>query len=142
MYTVVDACVGCNVRGQDGNPRQLGLATYIERPVKRLYDAFEPNDDRGEPALLLILNRYKPMGLTTEGDFKSTHPCYGSMRSDINQVVLDSATWEQSAVFRLEQSYAVAFYTHNDYMECVIPYEYRVSAMATSLIIWCSCPTV
>jgi type III restriction enzyme len=42
----------------------------------------------------------------------------------INQVVLDTATWEQSAAFRPEQAAVVACYARNDHLECVIPYEY------------------
>jgi type III restriction enzyme len=95
-----------------------------ERAVERLCDAIEPNDERGELPLLPILNRYKPSDSTAEVDFKTTRPCYGTMKSHINQVVLDTLTWEQSAAFRLEQSDAVLCYARNDHLEFVIPYEY------------------
>lgn len=84
----------------------------------------EPDDDQGEPPLIPIPNRYKPIGSTAEVDFKTTRPCYATIKSHINQVVLDTATCEQSAAFRLEQSGAVAFYARNDHLEFVIPYEY------------------
>jgi hypothetical protein len=57
-------------------------------------------------------------------DFKTTRPCYATIKSHINQVVLVTITWEQSAAFRLEPSDAVAFYARNDHLEFVIPYEY------------------
>jgi type III restriction enzyme len=125
VYGVVDAYVRRKVHWQDCHPCELGLSTYVERAVERLYDAIEPNDDQGEPPLLPILNRYKPMGWTAEVDFKTTRPCYATIKSHINQVVLDTVTWEQSAAFRLEQSDVVAFYTRNDHLEFVIPYEYQ-----------------
>ena len=107
VYAVVDAYVRRKVRWNGCHPCELGLATYVERAVERLYDAIEPDDDQGEPPLLPILNRYKPIGSTAEVDFKTTRPCYATIKSHINQVVLDTTTWEQSAAFRLEQSNAV-----------------------------------
>jgi len=107
------------------DPRELGLETYVRRIVERLLDAIEPNDEEGEPPLLPILNRYKSTGSTAEVSFKTTRPCYGTTRSHINQVVADTATWEQSAAFRLEQAKKWVFcYARNDHLECVIPYEY------------------
>ena len=46
------------------------------------------------------------------------------MKSHIDQVVLDTQTWESSAGFRLESSDAVLFYARNDHMGLTIPYEY------------------
>lgn len=68
--------------------------------------------------------RYKPLGSTAEGDFKTTRPCDGTTKSHINQVVLDTMTWEQSAAFRLEQSQGVVCYARNDHLEFAIPCEY------------------
>lgn len=72
-----------------------------------------------------ILNRYKSIGSTDNVDFITTRPCYGTIKSHINQVVLDTGTWEQSAVFRIEQSRNVSFYARTDGMEFAIPYDYR-----------------
>ncbi len=125
VYRLVEEYVRRKVHWQDCHPCELGLATYVERAVERLVDAIEPDDTQGEPPLLPILNRYKPMGSTAEVDFKTTRPCYGTVKSHINQVVLDTGTWEQSAAFRLEQSPAVICYARNDHLEFVIPYEYQ-----------------
>ena len=46
----------------------------------------------------------------------TTRPCHGTHRSHINQVVLDTQTWERSACFWLEQSEAVAYYVRNDHL--------------------------
>ena len=103
---------------------ELGLETYVKRTVERLLEVIEPDDEKGEPPLLPILNRYKPIGSTSSVDFKTTRPCYHTAKSHINLVAADTATWEQSAAFRLEQSKNVAFYARNDHLEFVIPYEY------------------
>ena len=68
----------------------MGLETYVDRTVGLLVTAIEPNDESGEPPLLPILNRYKPIGSTAEVDFKTTRPCHGTLRSHLNQVVLDT----------------------------------------------------
>jgi type III restriction enzyme len=92
--------------------------------VERLRDGIVPDQAEGEPPLLPILNRYKPIGTTAEVDFKTTRPCHGTQKSHIDQVVVDTSSWEASATFRLEACAAVAFYARNDHLELTIPYEY------------------
>ena len=120
---LVDAYVATKVQWRGCDPRELGLETYVQRTVGRLLDAIEPNDAAGEAPLVPILNRYKPTGSTAQVDFKTTRRCYGTTKSHINQVVLDSG-WEQTAAVRMEQSAAVACYARNNGMELTIPYEY------------------
>jgi len=121
----VDGYVRGKVDFRNEHPCELGLDTYVTRVVERMLNAIEPNDAQGEPPLLPILNRYKPIGSTDGVDFKTPRPCVGTTISHINLVVADTATWEQIATFRLEQSKAVlAFYARNDHLEFVIPYEY------------------
>jgi type III restriction enzyme len=107
---------------------ELGLEKYVVLTVERLIDAFEPDDAQGEPPLLPILNRYKPIGSTAEVNFKTTRPCHATVYSHLNQVVLDTQTWEQSAAFYLEKmattGKVVRFYARNDHLEFSIPYEY------------------
>ncbi|HXG65097.1 MAG TPA: hypothetical protein VNO70_08305, partial [Blastocatellia bacterium] len=124
VMRLVEEYVSRKVDFHGCDPCELGLETYIRRTVERLIDAIEPDDAKGEPPLLPILNRYKPIGSTAQVDFKTTRPCYQTHKSHINQVAADTATWEQSAAFRLEQSRQVACYARNDHMEFVIPYEY------------------
>jgi hypothetical protein len=68
------------------------LSTSVERAAKRSYDAIEPDDGQGEPPLFPLVNRYTPMGSTTEVDFTTTRPCYTAVKSHINEVVLDTST--------------------------------------------------
>jgi type III restriction enzyme len=124
VYRFVEEYVSRKVDFQSCHPCELGLEKYIGRMVERLRDAIVPDDAEGEPPLLPILNRYKPIGTTAEVDFKTTRPCYMTQRSHVNQVVADTASWEGSAAFRLEQSRAVVCYARNDHLGLVIPYEF------------------
>jgi type III restriction enzyme len=128
VYRYVDEYVNGRVNFGGENPCELGLKKYVERTVERLSDAIEPNDAEGEPPLLPVLNKYKPIGTTDEVDFKTTRPCHETQHSHINQVVLDAETWESTATFRLEEACldgTVTFYARNDHLGLVIPYEYQ-----------------
>ena len=103
---------------------ELGLEKYVKRMVERLRDGILPDESEGEPPLMPILNRYKPIGTTTDVDFKTTRPCHATFKSHIDQVVMDNVSWEASASFRLESSEAVSFFARNDHLGVLIPYEY------------------
>ena len=125
IFAYVHEYVARKVNFQNAHPCELGLEKYVGRMIERLRDAIMPDDSGGEPPLLPILNRYKPIGTTAEVDFKTKRPCHGTMRSHINQVVTDTQTWETTAEFRLEQTRAVKFYARNDHLGLLIPYEYQ-----------------
>jgi type III restriction enzyme len=125
VLNMVEEYVSRKVNFHGCDPCELRLERYATQMIERLVDAIEPNDEKGEPPLLPILNRYKPTGTTAQVDFKTTRPCFQTIRSHINQVAADTATWEQSAAFRLEQAATkniVSCYARNDHLEFVIPY--------------------
>jgi type III restriction enzyme len=124
VFRFVDEYVRRKVNFQNCHPCELGLEKYVQRIVERLRDTIVPDESEGEAPLMPIVNRYKPIGSTTEVDFKTTRPCHATMKSHIDQVVVDNLTWESSAGFRLEASDAVQFYARNDHMGLTIPYEY------------------
>lgn len=124
VFRFVDEYVRRKVNFQNCHPCELGLEKYVQRIVERLRDAIVPDESEGEAPLMPITNRYKPIGTTTEVDFKTTRACHATMKSHIDQVVLDNLLWESSAGFRLESSDAVQFYARNDHMGLTIPYEY------------------
>ena len=127
VYQLVNAYVQRKVDFHGCNRCELGLETYMVRTIERLMDAIEPDDIQGEPPLLPILNRYKPYGSTADVDFLTKKPCFATQHSHINHVVADTATWEQTAAFRLEQAAQrgiVITYAKNDHLEFTIPYEY------------------
>ena len=117
----------CN-RGKVPSDDRFPRAALVVCPnltiKERLMAAIQPNDVEGETPLLPILNRYKPIGTSAEVDFMTTRSCHATERSQINQVVLDTETWERSASFRLEQSDVVDYYARNDHLGLGIPYEY------------------
>src|SRR5439155_25364460 len=112
----VDDYVRRKVNFQNCHPCELGLEKYVQRMVERLRDGIVPDESEGEAPLMPIANRYKPIGTTAEVDFKTTRACHATMKSHIDQVVLDTLVWESSASFRLESSDAVQFYARNDHM--------------------------
>src|SRR5260370_14109878 len=70
-------------------------------------DGIVRDESGGEAPLMPITNRYKPIGTTAEVDFKTTRACHATMKSHIDQVVLDNLVWESSAGFWMESSGAV-----------------------------------
>jgi type III restriction enzyme len=124
VFRYVDEYVLRKVNFQNCHPCELGLEKYVQRMVERLLDGIVPDDSAGEAPLLPIMNRYKPVGTTAEVDFKTPRPCRATMKSHIDQIVLDNLLWEASAGFRLESSRAVSFYARNDHLWLTIPYEY------------------
>ena len=117
--------VGTKVRSRGANPCELGLEKYVQRIKERFLDAIEPDESQGEPPLMPLLNRFKPIGTTAEIDFTTTRPVHACQRSHVNSVVLDSK-WEQTAAFFLEQRHDLApFYVRNERPFVLIPYEYE-----------------
>lgn len=121
----VDEYVRRKVDFKDVDQRELGLEKYVSRMVGYLCDAIVPDDAEGEPPLLPVLNRYKPIGTSADVDFTTTRPCHGTQKSHVNQVVLDTKTWESSVAFRLEASNLVERYVRNDHLGLLIPYEFQ-----------------
>jgi type III restriction enzyme len=125
VFRLVETYVDTRVDWRGCDPRELGLETYVRRTVERIVAAVEPDDARGELPLLPRLNRYKPVGSSAEVNFKTTRPVVGTTRSHINQVVADTESWEQQAVFHLEAAReSVNLYVRNDHLEMSIPYEF------------------
>src|SRR5258707_11159594 len=96
--------------------------------IERLRAAIRPDSSQGESPLMPLLNRYKPIGTSAEVDFKTMRPCRATEYSHINQVALDTDTWEASTAFHLEQMARegrIVSYVRNDHLGLVIPYEYE-----------------
>lgn len=121
----VDEYVRRKIDFKDVDQRELGLEKYVSRMVGYLCDAIMPDASEGELPLLPVLNRYKPIGTSADVDFTTTRPCHGTQKSHVNQVVLDTKTWESSVAFRLEASEVVERYVRNDHLGLLIPYEFQ-----------------
>ena len=108
------------------HPCEIGLQTYAEQIVGRLLDAITPDDVRGEPPVLPRLNRYRPIGSTANVHFKTARPVQLTAASHLNYVACHTTSWEQAAMFRIEQlakDGLVACYARNYRLEFTIPYE-------------------
>ena len=106
------------------NKRELALERYTRPLVDRLVGGIEPVTPDQEPPILPVINRFKPRGSTDEVHFVTTRTTHPTVKSHIDQVVLDTDTWERSVAFQLESSPHVAFYARNDHLELSIPYEF------------------
>lgn len=130
IYRFVEDYVGRKVDFRDENRCELGLERYAKRIEGLFLAAIAPDDTQGETPLLPLLNRITPIGTTAEVAFNTTRACYATQFSHINMVVGDTATWEQSAAFRIEMAARkglVQCYTRNDGLGLTIPYElYKV----------------
>ena len=125
VYRYVDEYVESKVDFSGQNICELGLASYMRMAADHLLNAIHPDNEQGEPPLLPILNRYAPVGTTAEVDFKTIQRVHHTAKSHLNQVTLDTNTWEAAAAFRLEESSLVFSYARNDHLELNIPYEFE-----------------
>jgi type III restriction enzyme len=127
VYRYVEHYVNRCVDFRDENPCELGLEKYVKRIEGLFLAAITPDDSQGETPLLPLLNRTKPIGSTSDVAFNTTRACYATQFSQINMVVGDTITWEQSAAFRLETAARkgiVQCYARNDGLGLTIPYEW------------------
>lgn len=119
----VQEFIAKRVKLNGSDPRELGLEKYATLIVERLRDAIHPDTSAGEPPLLPILNRYRPIGKTSTVDFPTTRPVSATKKSHINLVVQHS-DWEGQAARKLDECDLVKHYARNDHLGLVIPYEF------------------
>lgn len=131
ILQLVHAYVQKNVVFRGINPCELGHEKYVQIVVERMLNAIQPDDKQDEPPLMPILNRYQSKGSTAEVDYITTRRCFKTVHSHINLVDPDTALWEQSAAFKLEQAAIrkiVKFYARNKQLGFTIPYDfYKIS---------------
>jgi len=78
-----------------------------------------------ELPLLPLIERFRPIGSTSEVLFRTVRPCVGTTKSHISHVVLDAPKWEHSVAYQLERIPEVITYTRNDHLDFTIPYEWQ-----------------
>jgi type III restriction enzyme len=103
----------------------VALIKYRQRIIERLTEAIEPDTEAGEPPLLPIVERFRPIGSTSEVLFRTVRPCVGTTKSHINYVVLDALNWERSVAYQLEKIPEVISYARNDHLDLTIHYEWQ-----------------
>ncbi len=104
---------------------EIALLKYKQRIIERLTEAIEPDTESGEPPLLPVIERFRPIGSTSEVLFRTSRPCVGTTKSHISHVVLDAPKWEHSVAYQLEQIPEVIAYAKNDHLDFTIPYEWQ-----------------
>lgn len=104
---------------------EIALLKYKERIIERLTEAIEPDTEAGEPPLLPVIERFRPIGLTSEVLFRTVRPTVGTTKSHVSHVVLDAPKWEHSAAYQLERLPEVIAYARNDHLDFTIPYEWQ-----------------
>jgi len=108
-----------------GQPKQeLALEIYMKPLVGRLTDAIRPKDSSGKERLLPVINRFTPFGSSADVDFTTVRQCYPTQKSQVDQVVLDTDTWEQSVAHQIESASGAVFYVRNDHLGFSVPYEF------------------
>ena len=104
---------------------EVALLRYRQHIIERLMAAIEPDTEAGEPPLLPVIERFRPVGSTSEVLFRTVRPCVGTTKSHISHVVLDAPKWEHSVAYQLERIPEVVAYARNDHLDFTIPYEWE-----------------
>jgi type III restriction enzyme len=110
---------------QDVPLEEVALLKYKQRMIERLTEAIEPDTEAGEPPILPVIERFRPIASTGEVLFRTVRPCVGTTKSHISHVVLDAPKWEHSVAYQLERMPEVIAYARNDHLDFTIPYEWQ-----------------
>ena len=110
---------------QDAPLEEVALLKYKQRIIERLTEAIEPDTEAGEPPILPVIERFRPIGSTSEVLFRTLRPCVGTTKSHISHIVLDAPRWEHSVAYQLERLPEVIAYARNDHLDFTIPYEWH-----------------
>ncbi len=72
-----------------------------------------------------MIERFRPIGSTSEVLFRTVRPTVGTTKSHISHVVLDAPKWEHSVAYQLERIPEVVAYARNDHLDFTIPYKWQ-----------------
>lgn len=106
---------------------EIALLKYKQRIIDRLTEAIEPDTESGEAPIMPVIERFRPIGSTSEVLFRTVRSAIGTTKSHISHVVLDAPKWEHSVAFQLERMPQVFTYARNDHLDFTIPYEWQGS---------------
>ncbi len=123
VWTYIEERV--HVTEPDTPLEEIALLKYKQRIVDRLAQAIEPDISAGEPPILPVIERFRPLGSTSEVLFRTVRPTVGTAKSHVSHVVLDAAVWEHSVAYQLERLPEVVTYVRNDHLDFAIPYEWQ-----------------
>lgn len=112
-----------DVIGGDGSleQRRLVLNWDINKVIANIYEGIRMASTTSE-RISAILNYYNPEGTTSQVRGATTKPVYETVKSHVNFVVADTASWEQIAAATLELLPQVKYYVKNHFLDFKIPY--------------------
>jgi type III restriction enzyme len=91
--------------------------------IERLTEAIKPDASAGEDAELPVLERSRSTtGSTEDVSFWTSRDVREVVRSHVNLVVADTAQWEQSAAFIIDNHKAVSAFVKDAGLGFAIPY--------------------
>jgi type III restriction enzyme len=103
---------------------EIALLKYRQRIIERVTESIEPDTEAGESPILPVIEKFRPIGSTSEVLFRTVRPTIGTTKSHISHVVLDAPKWEHTVAFSLERMPEVVAYARNDHLDLTIPYEW------------------
>jgi type III restriction enzyme len=102
------------------------LSPYYGWVIERLAEAIKPDAGAGEDAELPVLERSRSAtGSTADVSFWTSRDVREVSRSHVNLVVADTAQWEQSAAFIIDNHEAVSAFVKNAGLGFAIPYMFN-----------------
>ena len=90
--------------------------------VERLVAAIVPDDRAGEDAELPRIESGRGPGSTMDVDFETRREPYPVVKSHVSAVVPDTATWEQTAAYRIDTHPLVHSFVKNAGLGFAVPY--------------------
>ena len=98
------------------------LSPYYGWIIEALTQAIKPDTSAGEEAELPVLEKNRKAGSTEDVNFWTSRDVREVVKSHINLVVADTAQWEQSAAFIIDNHAATDAFAKNAGMGFAIPY--------------------
>jgi len=103
----------------------LIISEFCAEAAERIFDSVIGNEEDGVQILLPIIRRFDSEGSTTDVNFATRKPVMPTVKSHVNNVVLDGKddnTWERAMAEALEANEAVHAYVKNDHLGFSVPY--------------------
>jgi type III restriction enzyme len=103
---------------------EIVLGRYSDSIISRLCDAIQPDVGSGEAPLLPRIEYHRNFGSTSEVRFSTLKEAFGTVKSHVSHVVVDSG-WEHKVAYELDKNPDIIAYVKNDHLDFTIPYEWE-----------------
>jgi type III restriction enzyme len=120
---IVERFVDERIHAAAGSDKKnVFLSPYYGWAIERLLHAIRPDTSQGEAPEIPRYESARGPGSTGEVDFWTTRDVCEVIHSHLNYVVADTAKWEQSAAYFIDNHPAVAAFAKNAGLGFAIPY--------------------